>query len=167
MLVYSPDECISNILLKKRFPRKDIENSLLLIIQAELKQAYLDLEVDSVLNNNMTSFFKYASFNFTKENGDNVLCRLHIGDVISIKLEEGENFAIIKAIFCHQQDNNLRFAFIVVDWFEDMDQRKLGCPIFRLRKTSNWRKVFSINLVNAINDVHFVHCCKDEKQSRF
>ena len=122
----------------------------------------MDLEVDSVLNNNMTSFFKYASFNFTKENGDNVLCRLHIGDVISIKLEEGENFAIIKAIFCHQQDNNLRFAFIVVDWFEDMDQRKLGCPILDYEKQVIGEK-FSINLVNAINDVHFVHCCKDEE----
>jgi hypothetical protein len=104
-----------------------------LIIQAELKQVYLDLEINSVvLNNNMMSFFEYASFSFTKENGDNVLCCLYIKDVISIKLEEGENFAIIKAIFCYQQENsNLRFAFIIVDWFGDMNQRKLGYPIFR------------------------------------
>jgi len=71
----------------------------------------LDFEVDSIVfNNNMMSFFKYASFNFTKENGNNVLCCLHIGDVISIKLEEGENFTIIKAIFYHQQENNLRYS---------------------------------------------------------
>jgi hypothetical protein len=34
---------------------------------------------------------------------------------------------------------------------------------FRLRKTSNWRKIFSINLVNATNNVYFIHCCKGEE----
>ena len=136
-----------------------------MIIQSELKQAYLDLDIDSViLNNNMVSFYEYASFNFTKENGDTVLCRLHIGDVVSIKLEEGENFAMIKAIFSHKQEYyNLQFAFIIVDWFEDMSQQMLGCPIFKLRKTSTWRKLFSINLVDSINSVHFVHYCKGDE----
>src|SRR5687767_9030258 len=109
------------------------------------------------------SFFGYASFLFEKENSDIVLCRLHIGDVVSINLEEGENFAIIRAIFCHQQENDLCLAFIIVDWYEDMNHKVLSCPVFKLRTTSNWRKVFSINLVNAINTVHFVHMCKGEE----
>ena len=135
----------------------------MLDVQAELKLAYEDLEDNSAIFNNTPSFFRYASFDFVKENGDTVLCRLHIRNVVSIKIEEGENFAIIKAIFCHQQENNLRFAFIIVDWFEDMNQTKLGYPIFKLRTASNWRKVFSINLVDAINTVHFVHSCKGEE----
>jgi len=126
--------------------------------------AYEDLQGNnSIILNGTISFFGYASFLFEKENGDTILCRLHIGDVVSINLEEGENFAIIRAIFCHQQENDLRFAFVTVDWFEDMNQTNLGCPVFRLRTSSNWRKVFSINLVNAINTTHFVHICKDEK----
>jgi hypothetical protein len=129
-------------------------------IQAGLKLAYEDLGYNSAIIDSATSFFGYASFLFEKENGDTVLCRLHIGDVVSINIEDGDNFAIIRAIFCHQQENSLRFAFIIVDWFEDMNQTKLGCPV---RTTSNWRKVFSINLVNAINTVHFVHSCKGEE----
>ena len=39
----------------------------------------------------------------------------------------------------------------------------LGCPVLRLCMTKNWRKVFSINLVEAINTVHFVHICKGEE----
>ena len=131
-------------------------------VQAGLKLAYEDLGNDSARLDGTISLFGYASFLFEKENGDTVLCRLHIGDVVSIKLEEGENYAIIKAIFCHQQ-NDLRFAFVAVDWFEDMNQTMLGCPVFRLRMTSNWRKVFSINLVEAINTAHFVHICKGEE----
>ena len=100
--------------------------------------AYEDLGIDSAILDDTISFFGYASYLFKKENGDTVLCRLHIRDVVSIKLEEGENYAIIKAIFCHQQ-NDLRFAFVTVDWFEDMDQTMLGCPVFRLCMTSNWQ----------------------------
>src|SRR5437016_12794722 len=132
--VYSPDERISNILLKKQVPQRDVETSLLLNFQEELKLAYEDLQGNnSIILNGTISFFGYASFLFEKENGDTILCHLHIGDVVSINLEEGENFAIIRAIFCHQQENNLRLAFIIVDWFEDMNQKVLDCPVFRLR----------------------------------
>ncbi len=71
-------------------------------IQTELKLAYEDLGDDSIIIDSTTSFFGYISFLLEKENGDTVLCRLYIGDVISIKLKEGDNFTIIKAIFCHQ-----------------------------------------------------------------
>ena len=64
--------------------------------------------------NSMSSFFEYGSFDFVKENGDTVLCCLHIGDVVTINIEDEDNFAIIKAIFCHQK-NDTRFAFIIVD----------------------------------------------------
>jgi len=161
--VCSPDECFSNILLKKRVVQRDVEASLLLNIQEELKLAYEDLGDNSVILNSMSSFFEYASFDFVKENGDTVLCRLHIGDVVTINIEDEDNFAIIKAIFCHQK-NDTRFAFIIVDWFEKINRITLGCPVYRLQTTnSNFRKVFSISLVDAINTVHFVHNCKEEE----
>jgi hypothetical protein len=160
--VYSPDERISNILLKKRVLQRNVETSLSLSIQAELKQAYEDLGDNSAILDSTPSFFEYASFVFDKEKGNNILCRLHIGDVVSINIEDGDEFAIIRAIFCHRK-NNLRFAFVIVDWFEELNREILSCPVYRLRTTNtNWRRVFSISLVNAINVVHFVHNCKEE-----
>ena len=164
LIVYSPDERISNILLKKRVLRRNIETSLLLNIQAELKLAYEDLGDNFAVVDMTMSFFGYASFLLEKENGDTVLCHLHVGDVVSINIEDGENFAIIRAILCHQKDD-IRFAFIIVDWFEEVvNQKILGCPVYRLIRglKNNWRRVFSINLVNAINIAHFVHRCRDE-----
>jgi len=161
--VYSPDDRISNILLKKCILQKNIETSLLLNIQAELKLAYQDLGDNSAIFNSAMTFFGYASFLFEKENGDTVLCRLHIGDVVSINIEDGENFAIVRAILCHQK-NDVRLAFIIVDWFEEANRKILGCPVFKLirRPKNNWRRVFSINLVDAINTTHFVHSCSGE-----
>lgn len=129
----------------------------------ELKQAYEDLDDNSLIPNGTTSFFGYASFLLEKENGDTILCRLHIGDVVSINIEDGENFAIIRAIFSHQK-NDVKLAFIIVDWFEELNQKVLGCPVYRLIRgpKNNWRRVFSINLVNAISVSHFVHNCRDE-----
>ena len=102
-----------------------------------------------------------------RENGDTILCRLHVGDVVSINIEDGENFAMIRAIFCHQK-NDVRLAFVIVDWFEKLNQKILGCPVYRLIRgpKNNWRRVFSINLVSTINIVHFVHGCKDKGCTR-
>ena len=65
--VYSPDDWISNILLKKCILRKNIETSLLLNIQAELKLAYQDLGDNSAIFNSAMTFFGYASFLFEKK----------------------------------------------------------------------------------------------------
>jgi hypothetical protein len=162
--VCSPDERISSILLKKPVIRRNIDISLLLNIHAELKLAYEDFGDNSVLLNITPSFFEYASYVFEKEDNDFVLCRLHIGDVVSINIEDEHEFAIIRAIFCHQK-SNLQFAFVIVDWFEELNRTKLGCPMYRLQtiNTTNRRRVFSINLVNTTNTMHFVHSCKDEE----
>ncbi|UZO16670.1 uncharacterized protein OCT59_008050 [Rhizophagus irregularis] len=161
--VYSPDEQISNILLKKRIFRRNVVISPLLNIYAELKLAYEDLGDDSVILDITPSFFEFASFIFENERDNTILRHLHIGDVVSINFGNGNNFVIIRAIFCHQK-NDLRFAFVIVDWFEELNRTRLGCPMYQLQMThTNQRRVFSISLVNAINIVHFVHCCKDEE----
>ncbi|CAG8768461.1 21687_t:CDS:2, partial [Rhizophagus irregularis] len=125
--VYSPDERISNILLKKRIFRRNVVISPLLNIHAELKLAYEDLGDDSVILDITPSFFEFASFIFENERDNTILRRLHIGDV-------------------------------------ELNRTRLGCPMYRLQTThTNQQRVFSISLVNAINVVHFVHCCKDEE----
>ena len=114
----------------------------MLNIQAELKLAYEDLGDNSAIFNNMMSFFGYASFLFEKENGDTVLYRLHIGDVVSINIKDEENFAIVRAILCHQK-NDVQLAFIIVDWFEEVNQKILGCPVYKLIRSpkNNYRRV--------------------------
>ncbi|PKB98811.1 hypothetical protein RhiirA5_430767 [Rhizophagus irregularis] len=161
--VFSPDEKISHISLKRRVLQRNIDASLLLNIQVELNLAYEDFGDNSAIIGGTPSYFEYASFLFEKEKDDFVLCRLHIRDVVSINIEDGNNYAIIRAIFCHQK-NDLRFAFVIVDWFEELNRTRLGCPMYQLQTTyTNQRRIFSISLVNAINVVHFVHCCKDEE----
>ncbi|UZO14541.1 uncharacterized protein OCT59_005997 [Rhizophagus irregularis] len=148
------------VYLKKRIVRRHVDASLLLNFQAELALAYEDLEDYSMNQNSSPVFFEYARF-YIKENDDIVQCRLHVGDIVTINTEEfGGSFAVIRAIFYHQK-NNFRFTFIIIDWFEDMNRTKLGCPVYRLQTANNWRRIFSISLVNAVNTVHFVHDCKD------
>ena len=123
---------------------------------SELALAYKDFG-KHVISTDQPSFFENTSFTFTKENGDTIRYTLHIDDIVSIGTDElGEGFAIIRGIFCHW--NN---AFIIVDWFEETNLTKLDCPVYRLQVGSNWRRIFSISIVNAINTAHFVHNCKD------
>ena len=124
--------------------------------------AYEDLGYSSAILNNSPLFFEYASF-LIEENDIPIQCHLHIGDVVSINSDENEeSFSIIHAIFCHQKCDR-HFAFIIIDWFENTNQTKLGCPIYRLQTTSNWRRIFPISIVNAVSTVHFVHDCKDDE----
>ena len=148
-------------MLKKHISRQNIEISLLENIREELRLAYDDFGDSSTILYSTPSFFEYASFIFEKEKDNFILYHLHIRDVVSINIENENNFAIIRAIFCHQKDN-LRYAFVAVDWFEKLNRTMLDCPLYRLQTTNiNLRRIFSISLVNASNIVHFVHSCKD------
>jgi hypothetical protein len=127
--------------------------------RAELTLAYEDFEVYTI-SDHQPSFFEYLRFDYIKENGDTTQCALHIGDVVSIDTDEfGEGFAIVRGIFCHRNDSC--FTFIIVDWFENTNRTKFDCPIYRLQVENNWRRIFSINVVSAVNTVHFIHNCKD------
>ncbi|GBC02103.1 hypothetical protein RclHR1_04450011 [Rhizophagus clarus] len=65
--VFSPDERISNILLKKRVPQRNVELSLLMNFHEELKLVYEDFGDSPVILNNTPSFFEYVSFVFEKK----------------------------------------------------------------------------------------------------
>ncbi|RIA81239.1 hypothetical protein C1645_837319 [Glomus cerebriforme] len=75
-------------------------------IGQQVSEADIELESEnSMILNNMPTFFEHASFDFIKENDNIVLCHLHIGDVVSVNIKDEDNFAIIRAIFCHQKDD--------------------------------------------------------------
>ncbi|RIA83246.1 hypothetical protein C1645_880617, partial [Glomus cerebriforme] len=71
-----------------------------------------DIELESEYER-MTEFNE-SDEDYEEKNDDIVLCHLHISDVVSVNIEDEDDFAIIKTIFCHQKDNH-RFAFVVID----------------------------------------------------
>src|SRR5581483_4440391 len=153
--VDSPVDHISNISLRKRILHRNVEASLLLNFQTEIALAYEDLGDYSATLKSSLSFFGSVSF-YIKENSESVQYHIHIGDVVGLR----GNFVIIRMILCHQK-NNHHFAFIIVDFLEETNRTKLGCPIYRLRTMNNQRRIFSISMVDAVNTVHFIHNCKD------
>jgi len=105
LIVYLPDERISNILLKKHVSRRNIVASFILLsIQAELKLAYEDFGNNSATLDITPSFFEFVNYIFEKEKDNFVLCYLHIEDVISINIGNKNNFAIIRVIFYHPNE---------------------------------------------------------------
>ncbi|CAG8681321.1 17414_t:CDS:2 [Rhizophagus irregularis] len=123
------------LLSQKWVLQRNVEMPLLMNINEELKLAYEDFRDNSAIPNSMPLFFEYTSFIFENERDNTILRRLRIGNVVSINIENRGNFAIIRAIFCHQKDN-LRFVFVVVDWFEETNRTILGCPVYRLQTTN-------------------------------
>ena len=124
--------------------------------QAELALAYEDFG-EYVASNDHPSFFESASFTVAKEQGNTIRCILHVGDIVSIDTDElEEGFAIVRGIFRHQN-----LAFVIINWFEETNLTKLDCPVYRLQAENNWRRIFSINVINTVNAAHFVHDCKD------
>ena len=96
-----------------------------------------------------------------KKNSNIILYCLYIGNIVLINIKNGKNFAII----LYHQKNDIRLAFIIVDWFEEVNQKILGYLVYKLIRSlkNNCRRVFFINLVNAINIVHFVYSCRNEE----
>jgi len=87
--------------------------------------------------------------------------KIHIGDVVFIKEEESELYAIIRAIFTHKYNNGLVYAFVWIDWFNNIEcvDTLLNCPIFERQRASDsrWYEVYPISILNDIPKVHFVH----------
>jgi len=55
--------------------------------------------------------------------------KLHIGDVVMIKEEGGESYAIVRTIFMHKYNDGFIYAFIWVDWLKDACYRPTsGAP---------------------------------------
>ena len=67
--------------------------------------------------------------------------KLHIGDVVVIKEEQDESYAIIRAIFTYKYNNNFVYTFVWIDWLKDIEYTNalLRCPIFERQRVSDAR----------------------------
>ncbi|GES74296.1 hypothetical protein GLOIN_2v1790377 [Rhizophagus clarus] len=67
----------------------------------------------------------YELATYTMEESDGVFSKvhLHIGDVITIHEEDsGECYAIIKGIFKYKGNDDKYYAFITIDWFDNINR---------------------------------------------
>jgi hypothetical protein len=149
----------SNIILKKRIPRRKAEENLPndFGFRRELALAYQDMGYETTLLESSCQHYELACFS-VEDNGINTQYRLHVGEAVTIiSEEEDESFAVIQSIFSHER-NNQHFVFIVINRFEITSLTKLGCPVYRLQDT---RQICSISVVDTNSTVHFVHNCNN------
>ncbi|CAB4442476.1 unnamed protein product [Rhizophagus irregularis] len=166
--IISPVNFISNISLKKRMPKQERDKLLLTLhnFKTELFLSYVDMKFEAALINSSISWYKFASYMIEEENGILSKVHLHLDDFITIYEEDHEeSYAIIKGIFQHKGNNNKYYAFIVVDWFEDImvEHSVLKCPLYRLQATGDkWKRIFPITVIDNVQKVHFIHNCNSE-----
>ncbi|PKK63414.1 hypothetical protein RhiirC2_788944 [Rhizophagus irregularis] len=64
-------------------------------------------------------------------------------------------------------NDNKYYAFIIVTWFEEINQNHviLECPLFRLLSANDqqWRRIFPITVIDQTNKIHFVRNEIDEQ----
>ena len=144
-------------------PKKNYDKLLSTLenFSVELYLSYKDIGFNVALKYTSKSsrWYELASYITIDENNGNLSkVYLHLNDFITIQEEEyKESYAIIKGIFRHKGNDENSYAFIVVDWFEKVNQEHsiLKCPYYHLQ-TKNWRRVFPINLLQSVQKVHFV-----------
>ena len=119
------------------------------------------------------SWYEFASYTFEELNGASSKVSLHVNDFITIDEEDfNESYAAIRGFFKHKGNDDKYYAFIVVDWFEDINQEHpiLGCPLYCLRtiEDQRWRSVFPISSINnLVQKIHFVHNCNIECRDHY
>lgn len=151
---------------------KQKQDNLLLSLpklKTELLDSYKEIGYGAALLHftKSISWYEFASYTFEELSGAFSKVRLHINDFITINVEDfDESYAVIRGFFKHKGNNDKYYAFIVVDWFEDIDQEHpiLECPLYHLRtiESQRWRSVFPISSINNLaQKVHFVHNCNN------
>ncbi|PKY55909.1 hypothetical protein RhiirA4_487596 [Rhizophagus irregularis] len=155
-----------NIHLKKRISLKNIKDFVKFFpsddhFMTELSISYNELGLHAALINSSIIWYEMASYVTEDTFGNKENICLKLGDVVTIQDEEySESFAMIQSIFHHKSNNNTYFAFIIVTWFEEINQRHpiLECPFFRLLTANDqqWRRIFPITVVDQVNKIHFV-----------
>jgi len=151
---------MTNISLKRKMSKRDYDklHSTLPKFFAELYLSYTDMGYNEALIDKKVKWYELASYIFKEDNGNTSKVYLHLNDFVTIQEEQyKESYAIVKGIFKHVGNDKNNYAFIVVDWFEKVNQEHsiLKCPYYHLQ-TKNWRRVFPINLLQSVQKVHFV-----------
>ncbi|GES88262.1 hypothetical protein GLOIN_2v1790940 [Rhizophagus clarus] len=165
--ISSPVDFITNIILKRSLSCQDHENIMknLPNFKSELLLSFMDIGQKSALIYSQMGWYELATY--TMEESDDVFSKvhLHIGDVVTIHEEDnGECYAIIKGIFKYKGNDDKYYAFITIDWFDNINRihNVLKCPLFRIQTSQDirWRRIFPISIIDHVQKVHFVYDTK-------
>ena len=108
------------------------------------------------------SWYELATYMIKESSGILSKIHFHIGDFVTIQEENyNECYVIVKGIFKYKGNNDDFYAFIVIDWFEEVNRSHhvLKCPLYRIQATQDmqWRRIFPISVIDRVQKVHFVH----------
>ncbi|PKC60060.1 hypothetical protein RhiirA1_468584 [Rhizophagus irregularis] len=114
-----------------------VTKSYLLIdtnFKAELYESYKDHKLNSALINSSLTWYQQVSYMMEDNYGNTEKVCLQLEDILTIQEEECKFYAMLQSIFQHKGNDNKFYVFIVVAWFEYVNQNHiiLECPIYRL-----------------------------------
>ncbi|GES83649.1 hypothetical protein GLOIN_2v1487024 [Rhizophagus clarus] len=165
--ISSPVDFITNIILKRSLSRQDRENIMknLPNFKSKLLLSFMDIGQKSALIYSQMGWYELATYTMEESDGVFSKVHLHIGDVVTIHEEDsGECYAIIKGIFKYKGNDDKYYAFITIDWFDNINRihNVLKCPLFRIQTSQDirWRRIFPISIIDHVQKVHFVYDTK-------
>ncbi|GES80432.1 hypothetical protein GLOIN_2v1790377 [Rhizophagus clarus] len=123
--ISSPVDFITNIILKRSLSRQDRENIMknLPNFKSELLLSFMDIGQKSALIYSQMGWYELATYTMEESDGVFSKVHLHIGDVVTIHEEDsGECYAIIKGIFKYKGNDDKYYAFITIDWFDNINR---------------------------------------------
>ncbi|GES94412.1 hypothetical protein GLOIN_2v1790940 [Rhizophagus clarus] len=163
--ISSPVDFITNIILKRSLSRCENIMKNLPNFKSVLLLSFMDIGQKSALIYSQMGWYELATYTMEESNGVFSKVHLHIGDVVTIhEKDSGECYAIIKGIFKYKGNDDKYYAFITIDWFDNINRihNVLKCPLFRIQTSQDirWRRIFPISIIDHVQKVHFVYDTK-------
>lgn len=146
--------------------KQDRDNLLLTLsnLKTELFLSYEDMNFKAALTNDSMGWYELATYTIEEKNGTFSKVYLHLNDFVTIHDQDEESYAIVKGIIRHKGNDEKYYAFVVVEWLENVEQEHqlLKCPLYRLQPGNRWRRIFPISVIDNVQKVHFIHNCSSE-----
>ncbi|RIB23167.1 hypothetical protein C2G38_2073542 [Gigaspora rosea] len=173
--IASEDPRIINIRVRQQLTNAEIKSSRLTsclddnntgtTLRNGLFTAYSEyMKERRYIKTRFIKLYRYIRYTLLDDDGEYyVHIKLHIGNMVTIKEEDNESYAMVRAIFTHKYNNGIVYAFVWIDWLNDIGctDSLLRCPIFERQTDSDtrWYRIYPISMLNDIPKVHFVHAC--------
>ncbi|GES94330.1 hypothetical protein GLOIN_2v1790940 [Rhizophagus clarus] len=123
--ISSSVDFITNIILKRSLSRQDRENIMknLPNFKSELLLSFMDIRQKSALIYSQMGWYELVTYTMEESDGIFSKVHLHIGNVVTIHEEDSDEcYAIIKGIFKYKGNNDKYYAFITIDWFDNINR---------------------------------------------
>ena len=149
-ILASPNSRIINIKVHKQLSKDEVLQFNLpvqldgnLQFTDDLMSAYdYYMQKQAALIYQWVKFYKKISYTLLNDDGKfNSYLDLNIGSVVQIQEENGLFYAIIKALFTHEYNDGLVYAFIWVNWLRECltPDPVLQYPIYEIQTAENTR----------------------------